>query len=56
MIGTTLGLVLAALMRRTNLGENVMLKLLNAIVIATLLAIGGPAIAADKQASLAPMP
>lgn len=32
-----------------------MLKLLNAIAIATLLAIGGPAIAADKPAPLAPM-
>jgi competence protein ComEA len=32
-----------------------MLKLLNAIAIALLLAIGGPAFAADKPAPLAPM-
>lgn len=32
-----------------------MLKLLNAIAIALLLAIGAPAIAADKPAPLAPM-
>jgi competence protein ComEA len=32
-----------------------MLKLLNAIAIALLLAIGGPLVAADKAAPLAPM-